>query len=35
MNWLVFLGGAMFGGTVGVFAMALLQASRFDEEQDR
>ena len=32
MNWLIFLGGAMFGGTMGVFAMALLQANRYSDE---
>lgn len=32
MNWLIFLGGAMLGGTVGVFTMALLQVNRYSEE---
>ncbi len=32
MNWLIFLGGAMLGGTMGVFAMALLQANRYLDE---
>ncbi len=32
MNLIVFLGGAMFGGFVGVFTMALLQANRYSDE---
>lgn len=31
MGWLIFLGGAMFGGTVGIFTMCLLQVNHLDE----
>ena len=31
MGWLIFLGGAMFGGTVGIFTMCLLQANLLNE----
>ncbi len=31
MGCLIFLGGAMFGGTVGVFTMCLLQANHLYE----
>ena len=31
MGWLIFLGGAMFGGTVGVFTMCLLQVNHLIE----
>lgn len=32
MNWLIFIGGVMSGGTIGVIAMALLQFSRSTDE---
>ena len=35
MGWLIFLGGAMFGGTVGVFTMCLVQINRVDDKTDR
>ena len=31
MGWLIFLVGAMFGGTVGIFTMCLLQVNRLNE----
>ena len=31
MGWLIFLGGAMFGGTVGIFTMFLLQVNHQNE----
>ena len=31
MGWLIFLGGAMFGGTVGIFTMCLLQVNHLNE----
>ncbi len=32
MNWLIFLGGAVLGGAMGVFTMALLQVNRYSDE---
>ncbi len=34
MGWLIFLGGAMFGGTFGVLAMCLLQINRLNDENN-
>ena len=31
MGWLIFLGGAMFGGTVVIFTMCLLQVNHLNE----
>ena len=31
MGWLIFLGGAMFGSTVGIFTMCLLQVNHLNE----
>ncbi len=35
MSLPIFLGGAMFGGTVGVFMMCLVQINRSDSKADR
>ena len=35
MGWLIFLGGSMFGGTVGVLTMCLVQINRSDSKADR
>ena len=31
MGWLIFLGGAMVGGTVGIFTMCLFQVNHLNE----
>jgi len=31
MGWLIFLSGTMFGGTVGIFTMCLLQVNHLNE----
>ena len=31
MGWLIILGRAMFGGTVGIFTMCLLQVNHLNE----
>lgn len=35
MYIIVFILGAMFGGTVGVFAMCLMQINRLNDEKSR
>ena len=31
MDWLIFLGGAMVGSTVGIFTMCLFQVNHLNE----
>ena len=35
MGWLIFLGGAVFGGMMGVLMMCLVQINRADDQADR
>lgn len=35
MGWLIFLGGSMFGGTMGVLMMCLVQINRAEDKADR
>lgn len=34
MSWLAFIGGAIFGGTIGVFAMCIVQVNRLHDTEE-